>query len=49
MTTSPDADAGAAVGLLLERADAAAVSSPDQAAALYRELLLASPGHVEAR
>src|SRR5687768_14664902 len=47
MTTSPDEPAGAATGLLLERADAAA--SPDQAAALYRELLAASPGHVEAR
>ena len=47
MTTSPDEPAGAATGLLLERAGAA--TSPDQAAALYRELLAASPGHVEAR
>jgi tetratricopeptide (TPR) repeat protein len=47
MTTSPDEPAGAAAGLLLERAGAAA--SPDHAAALYRELLAASPGHVEAR
>jgi protein O-GlcNAc transferase len=48
MTTSPDEHAGAAAGLL-ERADAAANASPDLAAALYRELLSASPGHVEAR
>ncbi|CAN5715801.1 hypothetical protein BH24GEM1_BH24GEM1_29640 [soil metagenome] len=46
MTTSPDDYAGAAA-LLLERAGAAA--TPDQAAALYRELLAASPAHVEAR
>ncbi len=47
MTTSPDEPSGAATGLLLERAGAA--TSPDQAAALYRELLSASPAHVEAR
>ena len=47
MTTSRDEHAGAATGLLLERAGAA--TSPDQAAALYRELLAASPEHVEAR
>ena len=47
MTTTPDERAGAA-GLLLERADAAA-TSPDKAAALYRELLAASPEHVAGR
>jgi Flp pilus assembly protein TadD len=47
MTPSPDDLAGAAAELLLQRAGAAA--SADQAAALYRELLLASPEHVEAR
>jgi Flp pilus assembly protein TadD len=49
MTISPDERAGSAAGLLLERADAAASASPDQAIALYRELLLAIPDHVEAR
>ena len=47
MTTSPDEQTGAATALLLERAGAAA--TPDQAAALYREVLAASPEHVEAR
>ena len=47
MTTTPDERAGA--GPLLERADAAAATSPDEAAALYRELLAASPELVAAR
>jgi len=47
MTPSPDEHAGAAAGPLLERAVAAA--SPDQAAALYREVLAGSPEHIEAR
>ncbi len=48
MTTTPDERAGAAEPLL-ERADAAAATSPDKAAALYRELLDASPEHLAGR
>jgi predicted Zn-dependent protease len=48
MTTTPDERAGAA-GLLLERAEAVAATSPDKAAALYRVLLAVSPEHVEGR
>lgn len=48
MTMTPDERPGAAAGLL-ERADAAATVSPDQAVTLYRELLAAIPDHVEAR
>ena len=49
MTITPDDRAAPSAGLLLERADAAAAAAPEQAVALYRELLAAMPDHTECR